>query len=221
MLSNHLIFCHPFLLFLHHQGLFQCNEDSASDAQSIGALTSASVLPVNIQAWFSLGLTGLISLQSKGLSRVVSSNKIGRHQFFSAQSSLWSKSHIHIWLLHSQTLALTIQTSVGKVIFVPHSFPAGHQKLDLQSWNFSTFLNIHSSVINSSICQIVSLVTLVPYAVSFQLSIHFCCFFTFKISGCTTIFQKLIFFTAPNPPLQTLNICTLKMSLASCSLWSA
>ena len=86
--------------------------------QSIGALTSASVLPVNIQAWFSLGLTGLISLQSKGLSRVVSSNKIGRHQFFSAQSSLWSKSHIHIWLLHSQTLALTIQTSVGKVIFV-------------------------------------------------------------------------------------------------------
>ena len=86
--------------------------------QSSGASTSASVLPVNIQGWFSLGLTGLISLQSKGLSRVISSNKIGSHQFLSAQSSLWSKSHIHIWLLYSQTLALTIHTSVGKVIFV-------------------------------------------------------------------------------------------------------
>ena len=69
----------------------------ASDAQSIGA--SASVLPVNIQSWFSLGLSGLISLQSKRLSRVFSNTTVPKHQFFSPQPSLWSNSHIHTWLL--------------------------------------------------------------------------------------------------------------------------
>ena len=63
--------------------------------QSIG--TSASVLPMNIQGWFPLGLTGLISLQSKGLSRVFSNITVQKDQFFSAQTSLWS--HIHTWLL--------------------------------------------------------------------------------------------------------------------------
>ena len=58
--------------------------------QSIGAL--ASVFLMNIQGRFSLGLTGLISLQSKGLSRVFSSNRVQKHQFFSAQPSLWSNS---------------------------------------------------------------------------------------------------------------------------------
>ena len=99
MLSSHLIFCHPFLLFLHHQGLFQCEEDSASDGQSIGALTSASVLPMNIQGWFPLGLNGWISLKSKGLLRVFSSITIWKHQFFSAHPSLWANSQIHTWLL--------------------------------------------------------------------------------------------------------------------------
>ena len=64
--------------------------------QSTGA--SASVLQVNIQGWFPLGLTGLISLLSKGLSRVFFSTAVWKHQFFSAQPSLWSNSHIHIWL---------------------------------------------------------------------------------------------------------------------------
>ena len=54
---------------------------------------------LNIQGWFPLGLTGLISLQSKGLSRVFSNIKVGKHQFFSAQPSLWSNSHIYMWLL--------------------------------------------------------------------------------------------------------------------------
>ena len=58
--------------------------------QSIGAL--ASVFLMNIQGRFPLGLTGLISLQSKGLSRVFSSNRVQKHQFFSAQPSLWSNS---------------------------------------------------------------------------------------------------------------------------------
>ena len=63
---------------------------------SIGA--SASVLPMNIQGWFPLGLTGLIFLQSKRLSRVFSSTTIRKHQFFSTQPSLWSNSHIRTWL---------------------------------------------------------------------------------------------------------------------------
>ena len=66
-------------------------------AQSIRA--SASVLPMNIQGWFPLGLTGLIFLLSKGLSRVFFNTTVQKHQFFSAQPSLWSNSHIHTWLL--------------------------------------------------------------------------------------------------------------------------
>ena len=69
-----------------------------SDGQSIGVSTSASVLPMNIQDWFSLGWTGLISLQSKGPSGVFSKTTIQKHQFFSAQFSSRSSSHIHTWL---------------------------------------------------------------------------------------------------------------------------
>ena len=69
------------------------NQLFASGDQSIGA--SASVLPMHIQDWFPLGLTGLISLQSKGLSRVFSSSTtVQNNQFFSTQPSLWSNSHI-------------------------------------------------------------------------------------------------------------------------------
>ena len=71
----------------------------ASGGQSIGASTSKSILPVNIQGWFHLGLTGLISLLSKGLSRVFSSTTIWKHQFFGTQPSLWSRSYIHMWVL--------------------------------------------------------------------------------------------------------------------------
>ena len=70
-----------------------------SGGQSVGALASASVLPMNIQDWFPLGLTGLISLLSQGLSRVFSSTTIWKHQFISLQTSLWFNSHIHTWLL--------------------------------------------------------------------------------------------------------------------------
>ena len=69
----------------------------SSSGQSIRA--SASSLPMNIQGWCLLGLTGLISLQSKGCSRVFSSTTVWKHQFFSAQPSLWSNSHICTWLL--------------------------------------------------------------------------------------------------------------------------
>ena len=71
----------------------------ASGDQSTGA--TASVLPINIQGWFPLGLTGLISLLSKGLLRVFSSTTDQKYQFFSAQSSSWSNSHICTWLMES------------------------------------------------------------------------------------------------------------------------
>ena len=70
-----------------------------SGDQSIGASTSTSVLPMNIQGWFSLGLTSLISLQSKRLSRVFSSIIIQKHKFFATLLSLWFKFHTHTWLL--------------------------------------------------------------------------------------------------------------------------
>ena len=78
-------------------GSFQMSQFFTSGGQSIEA--SASVLPVNIQDWFPLGLTGLISLQSKGLSRVFSNTTVQKHQFFGTQPSLWSNSHTHTWLL--------------------------------------------------------------------------------------------------------------------------
>ena len=70
-----------------------------SGGQSISTSDSAPVLPMNIQDWFSLGLTGLISLLSKGLSRVFSNTTAQKHQIFGAQLSLWSNFHIHTWLL--------------------------------------------------------------------------------------------------------------------------
>ena len=74
--------------------------------QSIGASASASVLPMNTQAWFPLGLTDLISLLSKGHLRVFSTTTVWKHQFFGAQPSLWSNSHIRIWLLEKPWLSL-------------------------------------------------------------------------------------------------------------------
>ena len=87
----------------------------ASGGQSIGASASASVFPMDIQDLSPLGLTGLISLQSKGLSRVFSNTAVQKHHSSGAQSSLWSNSHIHTWLL-GKTIALTRQTFVGKVM---------------------------------------------------------------------------------------------------------
>ena len=77
-----------------------------SHGQSIGASTSTSVLLMNFQDWFPLGLTGLISLQSKGLSNVFSSTTAQKHQFFGIQPSIWSNSHIHTWPLEKPQLWL-------------------------------------------------------------------------------------------------------------------
>ena len=80
-------------------GSFPISQFFASRGQSTGASASASVLPMNIQDWFPLGLTGLISLLSKGLSRVFSSTIIQKHPFFSTQPFLWFNSHICTWIL--------------------------------------------------------------------------------------------------------------------------
>ena len=111
-----LIICHILIFYYSKRTVPSCLQSSpasgsflmshffASGGQSIGASTSASVLPMNIQDWFPLGLTGLISLQSKGLSRVFSNTKVQKHQFFSIQPSLWSRSHIYThdyWRNHS------------------------------------------------------------------------------------------------------------------------
>ena len=77
----------------------------------------ASVLPMNIQDWFPLGLTGLISLPYKGLSRVCFSTTVQKHQFFGSQTSLWFNFHIHTWLLE-KTIALPTWTIVSKVMFL-------------------------------------------------------------------------------------------------------
>ena len=73
-------------------GSFPMSQFFTSGGQSIGVSASALVLPMNIQDWFHLGWTGWISLESKGLSRVFSNTTVQKHQFFSAQLSLWSSS---------------------------------------------------------------------------------------------------------------------------------
>ena len=82
-------------------GSFPVSQLFSSGGQSIGASASASVHLMNIQGWFLLGLIGLISLLSKGLSRVFSCTTVRKHKFFSAQPSLWSNSHICTWKNHN------------------------------------------------------------------------------------------------------------------------
>ena len=78
-------------------GSFPRSQFFVSGGQSIGASALPSVLLMNIYDWFPLGLIGLITLQSKGLSRVFSNITVQKHQFFGVQLSLWSNSHIHTW----------------------------------------------------------------------------------------------------------------------------
>ena len=103
MPSNHLLLCCPLLLL---PSIFPCirvfpRSFSAFHIrlQSIG--TSTSVIPINIQDWFALGLTSLISLLSKGLPKVFPNITVQKNQLFGTQSSLWSNPHICTWLLEN------------------------------------------------------------------------------------------------------------------------
>ena len=102
MPSKHLILCHPLLLLPPIPPsirVFPMSQLFTWSGQSIVVSASASVLPVNTQDWSPLGWTGWISLQSKGLSRVFSSTTVQKHQFFGAQLSSQSNSHINPWPL--------------------------------------------------------------------------------------------------------------------------
>ena len=92
----------PFSFFLQYvpaSESFQMSQLFISGGQRIGVSASPSVLPVNTQDWSPLGWTGWISVQSKRLSRVFSNTIVQKNQFFGSQLSLYSKSHIHTWLL--------------------------------------------------------------------------------------------------------------------------
>ena len=78
-------------------GTFPMSQLFSSDDQSTGVSASASVLPISIQGWFPLRLTGLVSSLSKELSGVFSSTTVRRHQFFGTLPFLWSSSHNHMW----------------------------------------------------------------------------------------------------------------------------
>ena len=85
------------LQYFPASGSFQMSPLFTPGGQNIGVSASTSILPMNTQDWSPLGWTGWISLQSKGLSRVLSNTTVQKHQFFSAQLSLYSNSHIHTW----------------------------------------------------------------------------------------------------------------------------
>ena len=130
MPSNHLILCHPLLLLLlkSFPGSFPMNQFFTSGGQTIGASASASVLLMNIQDWFPLGLTGLI-LQSKGLSRVFSNITVQKHWFFDVQPSLWSNSYIHTWLLEKPQFWLLIyKNKINKII---HTHTHTHKNIHM------------------------------------------------------------------------------------------
>ena len=108
--QTHVHWCHPTISSsvvpfsscpqsFPASGCFPMSWLFPSGSQNFRASASPSVLSMTIQDWFPLRLTCLISLQSKELSRVFSSTTIWKHQFFGAQPSLWSSSHICTWLL--------------------------------------------------------------------------------------------------------------------------
>ena len=114
-------YCHPaisssvthfssYLQCFPASGSFPMSQLFASGGQSIAA--SASVLPMNIQDLFPIGLTGLISLQSKGLSRIFSSTTVWKHQFFSTQAFFMAPLS-HLFMITGRAIALTICTFVG------------------------------------------------------------------------------------------------------------
>ena len=95
------------LLSFSASGSFPVSQFFTLGDKKMGASTLASVLLRSIQDWFPWGLTGMISLQSKTLSRVFSNTTVQKHQFFGAQLSLWSNFHIHTWLLENHSFDQT------------------------------------------------------------------------------------------------------------------
>jgi len=109
MPSNHLFLCGPLLLPSIFPNIRVFSSEPVvrimwPKCWSLGfSISEYSGLPMNIHDWFPLGLTGWISLQSRGLSRVFPNTTVQKHQFLDAQLSLWSNSHIHTWLLENHS----------------------------------------------------------------------------------------------------------------------
>ena len=126
-------------------GSFPMSQFFTSGSQSIGVTALASVLPMNIQFWFPTGLTGLISLQFKGLSRVFSNITVQKHQFFGAQLSL--QSILHPYMTTGKTIALTRWTFVGKVMSLFFNtlsgFVSSFSSNEQVSFNFMSAVTIH------------------------------------------------------------------------------
>ena len=123
MPSNHLFLCYPFSSYHHSfptSGSFPMSWLFPSSSQSVGSSASASVLPMNIQGWFLLGLTGLISLQPKGLSRVFFSHTSNTFcsAFFMVQLS-------HLYMTTGKIIALTISSLKRNKLLFPYVFIQG------------------------------------------------------------------------------------------------
>ena len=150
ILSNHLILCRSSRLCLQSfpaSGSFPMSWLFTAGGQSTSSSASATALPVNIQDWFPIGLTDLISLQSKGLSRrVLFSTTVQMHQFFETQPSLWTNSHIHTWLLERKHSFDYIEFCQQSDVFAFNtlsrfaSFPSREQA----SFNFMAEVTIRS-----------------------------------------------------------------------------
>ena len=167
--SNHLILCRPLLLLpsiFPSIRVFSNQSFFASAGKSNGASASESVTPMNIQNWFPLGCTGWISLQSKRLSRVFFNTTVQKHQFFSAQLSLWSNSHIHTWLLE-KPLLLLLSSSVVSDSLGPH----GLQHIRLPCPSPSPKVCWNSCPLSPWCCPTISS-SVFPFPSAFSLSQH-------------------------------------------------
>ena len=116
---NHIMFCLPFYCpqSLPASGSFSMSWIFASGCQSIRASALVSLLPVNIQDWFSLGWTGWISLQSQGTLKSLLQNHSSKASILWCSTLLWFTSHLRTWLLE-KTIALSVWTFVSKVMFL-------------------------------------------------------------------------------------------------------
>ena len=167
MTSNHLTSVIPFSSCPQSfpaLEFFLISQHYASGGQNIADSASASVLPMNIQDWFPLGLIGLSSLLSKGLSRVFSNTIVQKHQFFSIQPALWF--NYYTYMTTGKIIALSRRTTVGKVMsllfnmlyrFVIDFLP--RSKHPLISWLQSPSAvtlepkKIHCFIVSPSICH--------------------------------------------------------------------
>ena len=127
---KHLILCRPLFLLPSTFPIIRVFTNESALHIRWPKYWNFSISPSNIQGWFLLGLTGLISLLSKGLSRVISSTTIQKHPFFGPQPSLWSKFHMHNrktidltrWIFVSKVMSLLLNTlSTFVLAFLPRS----------------------------------------------------------------------------------------------------